>query len=479
MTGLAWDPEQSDSQDPADRLRKHLDTLDQLGEIIQQAGATMRATVALLGAEADRVDAELQAERRSRLGLSGGYTYTRSPEGLDRSPANRPPENRPPDIRPPENRPPENQPPENQPPEMRPPENRPPETLLPDWLQPALIRSGSLEGWLSDLTGSLPTPGARLVTLTPPNSAAALRSLLPRGLAVQPDDSIADAPVVLVYRHEGDPPDQDALRDYYRLVDLIALLSPSGRLDPDLHARVESLLPQLPLAQDSLAEHISARAKWRRTVAAGTADFDEPLLAMTAAARIQLTYLLIQVSGQDPRTGLQLPALLRRFRLPFPSELSVDNGVAQLLGDLLGTSTGRVAAPSGSRTRSAFQPVLHPVLQAQSASAPAGVPVPRSGENQDPEPPATDPEPDDDSTNLTGAVLAFAHLLAQQDHHALSGIQETADLFGLAPLQAIQTINEWALHRPLRPAGIPSCLIQVDEQTDAVRVESQLRQLLI
>ena len=377
---------------------------------------------------------------------------------------------------------------------------------VPEWQQPPMVLDDPSTPDLI-LQVSKQVSEGRRATLTPPLSVVGLRPHLPTGLGIQPKEDDPDLREVLFYRYQGEMAQEVYLRLGHRLVDLLSVLSSDGLLQPKVHDKLSLAIKERPLPIEPRAgEHIEARARWRRFVAVDVKQLNSLVQRSGYAFRSQLSHCLVLVTREDPRFNDQLGELLSAAQLPVPTAAWLD-------GTLL---TRQMPAPSRpmapAPTPAAPEPIpaYNPASKVQTfapAPAPAHVPDLRLppfdpgliaakradtasahkalqglGDDADIQgldgeelsPSVAEPEP----AGLDGPVRQLADFLSRSEKHALADVRAEATALGIAPLEAVRLINEWAERHMTSLDEDFDTLVEVDDEGDAVWVEPQLKVLL-
>jgi hypothetical protein len=94
------------------------------------------------------------------------------------------------------------------------------------------------------------------------------------------------------------------------------------------------------------------------------------------------------------------------------------------------------------------------------------------------EPDVLSPAERDPGPGLDGPVRELADFLARSEKHALGDVRAEATALGIALLEAIRLINEWAEGHMSFCNEDFDTLVEVDDAADAVWVEPLLKSML-
>jgi hypothetical protein len=353
------------------------------------------------------------------------------------------------------------------------------------------------------------TSPARLVELPSGVMIDLFRRLLPIHFSVQPEGQGALLPIVLVYRHRKAPTQETvpARNFFYFLVDLLALLAPSGRLDGELYGRLGGLLPRILALPEEAVEHVMARARWRRAVPLLESELE---LGETRHARKEeLAKLVADLAGGRAEQLAKLMVELAGGRTEFSGRLSYLLGLLEATPETVALAA--LAAPSAPPPAPLATPppgvvptVAAPVLDPSPQPAISGgsstaewdmarIAATRAASDRAREALQALMEADDLPTDHGGGIGAatvgqdslprslrlLAERLATLDQLPTTALRALAEDYGLVPLEAVRRINDWAdEHAAGLGEPLDAAVIEVDEIADVVWIDQALRELL-
>ena len=308
--------------------------------------------------------------------------------------------------------------------------------------------------------------GWRRVHLTKDYPLGALRSVLPVGWGLQPDDGPTGPQDVLLYRQPAGAPNQWSDIRWYRFIDLLAQTAPGHLLDKETINALERALDRIVGMERSMWPHLVARAHWRRHVPPEQAAIRAFLITESVAgksllARAAPMVLPAQVERQCSfRRALGHPTPASLLSAPPPPPPLTDGSVS---------ATAILAS-----TKSSPLTFDHRIIAAKRLESEASKLMLESLEDSDRV--ALTPAPEHD---LPAAVFQLASYLASKEQHHLQDISRAAAEAKLNLASVVPMINAWA-ERAAAAQGVElkDAAVEVDTPSNEVWVDQSLGRLL-